>query len=318
MVRESNLIAVKSPHKNFEDIKKIDENGVEYWEARGLMPLLEYTEWRNFNGVILKAREACKNSRQIISNHFVETNKMINIAIGTAKETTRPIQDYRLSRYACYLIAQNGDSSKIAIATAQTYFAIQTRRQEIFQQLDQGEQRLFLRGEVRTHNKELNTTAYGAGVKNFGKFNNAGYLGLYGMNKKGVQRKKRIGKDDVLDRAGSTELAANLFRITQTDEKLQREQVKGEGKATFAHIVVGQKVRKSIKDIGGTMPEDLPPESHIKELEKQKRKLLKSQTIVKKLRSSPKPEQVRFRVKWVNPNRRRDHLRGGPGRRKSF
>lgn len=280
----TNDITIKAPHKNFEDIKKIDENGVEYWEARELMPLLEYTDWRNFNGVIVKAQEACKNSEQSIENHFVETNKMIKIAVGTAKETTRLIQDYILSRYACYLIAQNGDSSKQAIATAQTYFAIQTRRQEIFQQLPENEQRLFLRGEVKTHNKALNTTAFNAGVKNFGKFNNAGYLGLYGMRKSSVQQKKRIGDDDVLDRAGATELAANLFRITQTDEVLKKENIKGEGRATFKHIVVGQKVRKSIQDIGGTMPEDLPPEPHIKEFEKQQKKLLKSGLSVKGLK----------------------------------
>lgn len=268
-----------APHRNFEDIKKIDENGVEYWEARELMPLLEYTDWRNFNGIIFKAKEACRNSRQTIENHFVDINKMIKIALGTVKETTRYIPDHRLSRYACYLVAQNGDSSKKAIATAQTYFAIQTRKQEVFQQLNKGEQRLFLRGEVKTHNKELNATAYDAGVKNFGKFNNAGYLGLYGMNKKNVQQRKFIGKDDVLDRAGSTELAANLFRITQTDEKLKKEAIKGEGRATFAHITVGEKVRKSIKDIGGTMPEDLAPEPHIKELEKLQKKQLKGTLI---------------------------------------
>lgn len=272
-----NNITINTPHKNFEEIKKIDENGVEYWEARELMPLLEYDKWSNFENVVIeKAKTACKNSGQEINYHFADIGKMIKIASGTAKETNRTIKDYKLSRYACYLIAQNGDSSKRAVATAQTYFALQTRRQEIFQQLPENEQRLFLRGEVKTHNKTLNTTAFNAGVKNFGKFNNAGYLGLYGMNKRSVQRKKRIGDDDVLDRAGATELAANLFRITQTDEVLKKEKIKGEGLATFKHIVVGQKVRKSIQDIGGTMPEDLPPEPHIKELEKQQKKLLKN------------------------------------------
>lgn len=266
---------LKAPHQNFEDVKKIDENGIEYWGARELMPLLEYTDWRNFRSVVLKAQEACKNSKQIIGNHFVGTSKKIKIASGTLKEAIRRIPDFKLSRYACYLIAQNGDSSKTPIAAAQTYFAIQTRRQEIFQHLDEGEQRLFLRGKVKTHNRELNTTAYYAGVKNFGKFNNAGYLGLYGMNKSKVQQRKQIGKDDVLDRAGATELAANLFRITQTDEKLKREKIKGEGRATFTHMVVGGKVRKSIKDIGGTMPEDLPAQPHIKQLERTQIKQLK-------------------------------------------
>ena len=280
---------VLSPHKNFEEIKKIDENGIEYWEARELMPLLGYFKWSNFEKVVIKkAKTACKKSKQTIDYHFADVGKMIKIAVGTSRETTRKIQDYKLSRYACYLIAQNGDPQKQEIANAQTYFAIQTRRQEVFQQLEKSEQRLSLRGKVKTHNKELNTTAYRAGVKNFGKFNNAGYLGLYGMNAKSVQKKKRIGSDSVLDRAGATELAANLFRITQTDEKLKKEKIKGEGKATFTHIVVGQKVRKSIKDIGGTMPENLSPEPHIKQLEKQKRQLLKNRSNIKKLKAKGK------------------------------
>lgn len=267
---------LKAPHQNFEDVKRIDENGIEYWEARELMPLLGYSKWDNFDKIVIrKAKSSCKNSDQAVKNHFADIGKMIKIATGTARETTRFVKDYKLSRYACYLIAQNGDPAKQEIALAQTYFAIQTRRQEIFQQLDEGEQRLFLRGKVMTHNKELNTTAYYAGVKNFGKFNNAGYLGLYGMNKSKVQHRKRIGKDDVLDRAGATELAANLFRITQTDEKLKREKIKGEGRATFTHMVVGGKVRRSIKDIGGTMPEDLPAQPHIKQLERAQRKQLK-------------------------------------------
>ncbi len=276
---------ISAPHKNFEEIKKIDENGVEYWEARELMILLGYLKWSNFEKIVIKkAKIACNKSSQVTEDHFADIGKMIKIAAGTLKETERKIQDYKLSRYACYLIAQNGDPSKQEIANAQTYFAIQTRRHELFQQLEEGEQRLSLRGKVKTHNKELNTTAYQAGVKNFGRFNNAGYSGLYGMSAKSVQKKKGIGSDSVLDRAGAVELAANLFRITQTDEKLRREKVKGEGRATFAHTVVGQKVRKSIKDIGGTMPEDLPPETHIKQLEKQKRQLLKKQPSAEKLK----------------------------------
>lgn len=270
-----------APNKRFEEIKKIDEHGVEYWEARELMPLLGYKNWRDFDNTINKAKISCINSGQHAKDHFEDVLKMIKIATGTEKETQRKIQDYKLSRYACYLIAQNGDPRKIEIALAQTYFAIQTRRQEIFQQLEETEQRLFLRGEVKVHNKELNSTASQAGVKNFGKFNNAGYLGLYGMNKKQVQQKKKLGKDDVLDRAGATELAANLFRITQTNEKIKREEIKGEGRASFAHIVVGQKVRKSIEDIGGTMPENLPPEPHIKELQKLQRKSLREGNITK-------------------------------------
>lgn len=278
-------IIIKAPHKYFEDIKKIDENGIEYWEARELMPLFGYEKWSNFESIVIeKAKTSCRNSGQRIKDHFADVGKMIKIAVGSSKETTRQIRDYKLSRYACYLIAQNGDPSKKEIALAQTYFAIQTRKQEIFQQLSQSGQRLYLRGEVKTHNKELNATAFNAGVKNFGKFNNAGYLGLYGMNKKTVQQKKGLGDDDVLDRAGATELAANLFRVTQTDEKLKREKIKGEGRATFAHIVVGQKVRKSIQDIGGTMPENLPPEPHIKKLERERKKLLKNSDDAKKLK----------------------------------
>jgi|SRR3989344_75606 len=271
-----NDIITTGPHRNFETIKKLDERGIEYWEARELMPLLGYTKWDNFIGVIEKAKVSCNNSGQTEGDHFADIGKMIKIATGTEKETQRRIQDYKLSRYACYLIAQNGDSNKKAIATAQTYFAIQSRRQEIFQQLDEEGKRLFLRGDVKTHNKKLNTTAQNAGVINFGKFNNAGYVGLYGMRKASVQKRKGIGKDDVLDRAGITELAANLFRITQTDEKIVKDNIKGEGKASAIHLIVAGKVRKSIKDIGGTMPEDLIPEEHIKKIEQKRKKFLDS------------------------------------------
>lgn len=271
----ANSLNLNSPHKNFEKIKKIDENGVEYWVARELKDVLDYIEWRKFLLVIGKAKVSCSKSNQKISEHFVGFDKMIKIASNRANQALRPIKDFKLSRYACYLIAQNGDPRKKSISNAQTYFAIQTRKQEIFQNLNQVEQRLYLRGKVKLHNKELNTTAYSAGVRNFGRFNDAGYLGLYGMHKKSVQKKKEIGKDDVLDRAGATELAANLFRITQTDDRIKREKIKGEGKATFTHIVVGQKVRKSIKEIGGIMPEDLPAEPNIKKIEIKKRRLLK-------------------------------------------
>jgi len=152
-------LTVTGPHKNFEDIKKIDENGIEYWEARELMPFLAYTDWRNFVSVIDKAKEACSNSGQKITNHFVDLNKMIKIATGTNKETTRIVSDYKLSRYACYLIAQNGDTTKKPISIAQSYFAIQTRKQEIFQQLNEAEKRLFIRDEVKDHNKKLFSTA---------------------------------------------------------------------------------------------------------------------------------------------------------------
>ena len=174
------LTTVNSPHRDFESIKKVDENGIEYWEARELMPLLDYKNWRDFENTIQKAKIACKKSDQQVKNHFEGVHKMIKIAVGTAKETSRAVPDYKLSRYACYLIAQNGDPRKPDIAGAQTYFAIQIRRQEIFQQLSAAEKRLYIREEVKQQNKQLFSTAKQAGVTNFGTFNNAGYLGLYG------------------------------------------------------------------------------------------------------------------------------------------
>lgn len=268
-----NQLLPNTPHKNFEDIKKIDENGIEYWEAHQLMLLLGYDRWENFQKVIQKAKEACIESKQNAMSHFLEVTKMVSIGSGAKRE----IMEYRLSRYACYLIAQNGDPRKNEIATAQTYFAIQTRRQEIFQQLNEDGKRLFIRNEVKEQNKLLFSTAKNAGVTNFGKFNNMGYLGLYGMSLPKIKIKKKIGKDDVLDRAGTTELAANLFRITQTDDKIKKEKIKGDGRASATHFSVGSKVRESIEKIGGTMPENLPPQKHIKELEKESKKVAKGQ-----------------------------------------
>ncbi len=275
-MRKTKEIAINSLNKDFESIKKIDENGTEYWEARELMPLLGYKEWRKFEGVIRRAKDACNVSTQEVSDHFVGADKMIKIAKGTRKEAFRKIEDYRLSRYACYLIAQNGDPRKTEIAMAQTYFAVQTRKQEIFQQLSQDQKRLFIRGEVKIHNKKLFDTAKKAGVSNFGRFNNFGYLGLYKLTADEIKKIKGIGKDDILDRAGSTELAANLFRITQTDDKINKENISGENSANATHFEVGRKVRQTIKDIGGTLPENLQPERHIKELKSEKKKLLKN------------------------------------------
>lgn len=276
-----NNFIINEPAKNFEEIKKLNEEGVEYWEARELMPLLGYDQWKNFKKVIAKAQYACKNSNQTTEYHFADIGKMIIIASGTSRETTRTIEDYQLSRYACYLIAQNGDSSKIQIATAQTYFAVQTRKQEITEQLTDDQKRLFIRKEVKNQNIKLFNTAKQAGVSNFGKFNNYGYLGLYGLAAEDIKIKKKIGKDNILDRAGSTELAANLFRITQTDEKIINEKIAGEEKANTTHLDIGQKVRKTIAEIGGTMPENLQPERHIKEIEKSERKLLKKGNVKK-------------------------------------
>ena len=264
----NNDLTAISSNINFEDIKKIDQDGVEYWEARELMVILEYTQWRNFENVIEKAKSACKLSGQAIPDHFADISKVIKAGKGA----TPSITDYKLSRYACYLIAQNGDSTKEPIALAQTYFATQTRKQEIFETLTEDQKRLMTRDEVTSHNKKLFKTAQDSGVRNFGKFNDAGYLGLYGLTNKEIQQRKSIGKDKVLDRAGATELAANLFRITQTDEQLKTRLHKGEEigetSASKAHFVVGGKVRKAIKDIGGTMPEDLSPQEHINTVKK--------------------------------------------------
>lgn len=274
-----NKIILAGPHKDFENIKKIDENGVEYWEARELMPLLGYKKWEKAEEVVARAAKACINSGQDVDNHFHRTGKMV--AIGS--NTVREIRDYKLDRYACYLIAQNGDPHKSAIATAQTYFAIQTRRQEIIQQLPEAEKRLFIRGEVSDQNKKLFSTAKRAGVTKFGAFNDAGYKGLYGMNLSDIEKTKGIKKGELLDRAGSTELAANLFRITQTDEKLKKEEAQGDREASQIHFMVGGKVRKTIKEIGGETPEKISPEKHIREVKKELKQLKKGE--IKKLKS---------------------------------
>jgi DNA-damage-inducible protein D len=264
-------IIIKNPQADFESIKKIDGNGVEYWTARELMMVLGYSNWQNFEIVIKKAKQSCLESMQILNNHFTDISKMIEIA----KTAMRDVKDYKLDRYACYLIAQNGDPSKPEIARAQTYFAIQTRKQEIFESLTNDDKRLFIRGEVADQNKKLFSTAKKAGVSNFGLFNNAGYKGLYDLSISEIERKKNIRKGELLDRAGSSELAANLFRITQTDDKLQKDKIIGDKKSRDTHFTVGRKVRKTIADIGGTMPEHLPVEKHIRELNKAKIKTLK-------------------------------------------
>ncbi len=246
-------------------IKKVDDSGVEFWTARELMGLLGYFKWSNFEEVINKSKRACLNSAQLVENHFADTGKMVRIG----SETMRKVNDYKLDRYACYLIAQNGDASKPEIATAQTYFAVQTRKQEIFDNLPDIEKRLFIRGEVSSENKKLFKTARQAGVSHFGLFNDAGYKGLYGSSLVDIEKKKGIKKGELLDRAGSTELAANLFRITQTEEKLKKDKTRNEIEARRTHFMVGGKVRQTIKDIGGETPENLKPEKHIKELRKE-------------------------------------------------
>ena len=263
---------IETLNKGFEDIKKIDNNGVEYWEARQLLPILDYPNWQKAEEVITRAAKACINSGQNVDNHFNRLVKMVRIGSNAVRE----VVDWKLDRYACYLIAQNGDPKKSTIAIAQTYFAIQTRKQEIFEKLSEADKRLFIRGEVSEENKKLFSTAKRAGVTKFGTFNDAGYRGLYGMPLENIERKKGIKKGELLDRAGTTELAANLFRITQTDEKIRKDNIRGDYSASQAHFMVGGKIRQTIKDIGGTTPENLLPERHIKELRSDKKKLLKN------------------------------------------
>lgn len=257
---------------NFEEIKHIDENGVEFWYARELVNMLGYKDWRYFNNVIEKAITACKNSNISAQEHFVVDSKMIELA----KTAQREILDYKLSRYACYLIAQNSNPRLKAVALAQTYFAVQTRKQELteqeYQTLSEDERRLYTRQNIKDKNKYLYKTAQESGVTNFGKFTNYGYRGLYnGETASDIKARKGIGeKEDILDYMGSTELAANLFRITQTDEVLKNKKINDEEEACLTHHDVGQAVRQTIKRIGGTMPEDLPtPEKSIKQIEKE-------------------------------------------------
>ena len=272
---ENNII--NKTEKNFESIKHIDENGVEFWYERELMEMLEYSKWGNFIKVIDKAKKSCENSNNTIFEHFADVGKTIKMP----KNAEKTIEDMKLTRYACYLIAQNGDSRKKAIALAQTYFAVQTRKQEItrqeYENLSEDEKRLYTRQNVKDKNKYLFDTAKLAGVKNYGKFNNYGYRGLYnGENAKDIANRKGISeKEDILDYMSSTELAANLFRITQTDEVLKNKNINNEDDACITHHKVGQAVRQTIKRIGGTMPEDLPtPRKSTKQIEKEKNKKL--------------------------------------------
>lgn len=255
----------------FENVKHIDEYGNEYWYARELKNILDYKEWRNFEGVIEKAKEACINSEYNIEDHFVGVDKMVKIG----SKTERKIKDYKLSRYACYIIAQNGDSRKKIIALAQTYFAIQTRKQELtekdYSMLTEDEKRFYQRSLTKKGNYSLNQAAKKAGVKNFDKFHNAGYKGLYnGETANDIAKRKGLRyREDILDNMGSEELAANLFRITQTESKLKRENISSENEANNTHYNIGKNIREVIAKNGGTMPEELPtPNKSLKELEK--------------------------------------------------
>ena len=257
----------------FERIKHGDEEGNEFWYARELMVALEYKEWRKFEGVIKRAKESCINSEFDTNEQFVGTDKLsINVNGGK-----RCIRDYKLTRYACYLISMNGDPRKDVIALAQTYFAVQTRRIELldeeFKELSEDDKRLKIRKQVKKGNYGLNRTAVKSGVKNLAEFHNAGYKGLYnGETADDIFKRKELKyRQDILDYMGSSELAANLFRITQTDDKLKRDKVNNEYEANLTHYKVGTEVRNSIKRMGGTMPEDLPnPKSSIKEIDNKK------------------------------------------------
>lgn len=271
-------------HKTFESIRQFAEEEGEYWQARDLQPLLEYAAWDKFKRVIEKAMEACRQSAHAVDDHFSQTVKMVDIGSGAKRE----IEDYRLSRYACYLIVQNGDSSKPVIANGQTYFAMQTRRQELrdnaaFGKLSEDEKRVAIRNELAEHNKYLAAAAKDAGVEtplDYAIFQDHGYKGLYGgRGAKDIHAIKGLKKSQkILDHMGSTELAANLFRATQTEEKLRRDMVSEKKRANQTHYEVGKKVRQTIAELGGTMPEALPiPEASVKQLETSKKKLEKKQ-----------------------------------------
>ena len=264
--------------RTFEDIKHIDELDNEYWEARELMEVLGYSKWGNFDKVIDKAKITCEISNNKISDHFADVGKIVE-----AGATTKTIIDYKLSRYACYLIVQNADPRKKAVALGQTYFAVQTRKMEIteeeYTKLSEDERRLYTRINVTNKNKLLAKSAKEAGVVNFGKFNNYGYMGLYnGETARQIAKRKNISeKEDVLDYMGSEELGANLFRITQTEAKLKKDKVNNESDACSTHFIVGNAIRETIKSLGGTMPEELPtPKKSIKEIEKEELKKIET------------------------------------------
>jgi hypothetical protein len=263
----------------FESIRHVNKYGQEFWYARDLQIALEYTEWRNFCKVIEKAKEACRGSNNAVSDHFVDVNKIVN-----AGATSKDIGDIQLSRYACYLIVQNGDPRKKVIALGQTYFAVKTRQQELienYENLSEDQKRIAIRQEMKEHNKMLVAAAKDAGVEttlDYAIFQNYGYMGLYGgLKASDIKERKGLKKSqDILDYMGYEELAANLFRATQTEAKLRRENIQGKQEANKTHFEVGKKVRDTIKDLGGTMPEDLPtPEKSIQQLESEQKKKLK-------------------------------------------
>lgn len=268
-------------HETFEGIRQMDPDGNEFWLARQLAKVLDYSQYRHFLPVIERAKEACFNSGQPVIDHIEDVLTMVDIGSGAKRQ----VEDFRLSRYACYLIVQNGDPGKSVIANGQTYFAMQTRRQELaddakFRQLNEDEKRLAIRNELAAH---MAAAAKGAGVEtgiDFAIFQDHGYKGLYGgLGNKEIHARKGLKKSQkILDHMGSTELAANLFRATQTEEKLRRDEVSDKSQANKTHFEVGRKVRETIADLGGTMPEGLPtPDSSIQQLESAKKKLAKNE-----------------------------------------
>lgn len=270
----------KYSEATFENIRHTNEYGQEFWYARELQQALEYSQWRRFEETIERAKTACLQSENSIEDHFANVGKMVSIGSGAQRE----IDDIMLSRYACYLIVMNGDPRKQIIAVGQTYFAVKTRQQELvdnYNQLTENQKRLAIRDEIKRHNKSLAEAAQMAGVEtslDYATFQNYGYMGLYGgLKAQDIKRRKGLKKSqDILDHMGSTELAANLFRATQTDEKLRRENVQGKDAANRTHYEVGAKVRQTIAELGGTMPEDLPtPEKSVKQLAREQEKQLK-------------------------------------------
>ena len=263
---DKSLVSVGS--NSFENLKKINEYGAEYWSAREIQPLLGYTQWRRFEDAIKRALTSCKQSGNIPANHFAGVGKMVDIGSGSSRE----VMDYHLSRFACYLIAQNGDPRKPEIANAQKYFAIQARRQEITDAIAADIERLELRKQTSEEFKALSGAARDAGVHDrmFGVFHDAGYKGMYGgLGRDAIKKQKRIPeKENLMDRMDTTELAANQFRMTQTRDKLAKDKVKDQQAAIRTHENVGKEVREAIKRIGGTPPEQLPPAEHIKQVEK--------------------------------------------------
>ncbi|HBO97155.1 MAG TPA: DNA damage-inducible protein D [Candidatus Omnitrophica bacterium] len=271
----------KIHESTFESIRKANQYGQDYWSARTLQTVLGYSKWDKFLSVIEKARQACANSGQETANHFLQTGKMVDIGSGAQRE----IEDIELSRYACYLIVQNADPAKPIVALGQTYFAVQTRKQELIEESDyqnlktEDERRLFLRNQLKVHNQQLAGAAKNAGVVepvDYAIFQDHGYKGLYGgLASRDIHTRKGLKKgQQILDHMGSTELAANLFRATQAEEKLKRDNVKDKLTANRTHFEVGKKVRKTIEEIGGTMPENLPGVQSIKLVERKQLKKL--------------------------------------------